>query len=73
LLTNKQQELNKLSKDVDRERIELIYKGKSPLKSASLWSRTLFSWTYPMIRYARSYQLNLSFMGEIEQEDSVEI
>ena len=55
LLTADKTEREQLSKDVHKQRIELIYKGKPPLESASLWSRALFSWTYPMIRYARSY------------------
>ena len=61
-----------LSKEVDRERVEMTYKGKS-ISQASLWSRALFSWTYPMIRYARGHQLNINLMGEIQDKDKVEL
>lgn len=72
LLTDKP-DRQKIIEDVQKERIDLIFKDKPPLKSASLLSRTLFSWTYPMIRYARSHQLDLNFMGIITEEDSVEV
>jgi hypothetical protein len=43
-----------LTKDVERERIRMIYANKNPLDTASTWSRIMFSWAYPLIRYARN-------------------
>lgn len=51
--------ISQLTDDLENERINMIYKGKAPSESASLWSKALFSWAYPLIRHARTHQLEI--------------
>jgi hypothetical protein len=43
-----------LKQELLEEKMKMIYKDKSPLDKASLWSKGLFSWAYPLINYART-------------------
>ena len=53
--------------------MKMIYKDKSPLDKASLWSKALFSWAYPLINYARTNQISVEIMGTVNENDRVEL
>ena len=65
--------ISELTGEIENERINMIYKGKTPSESASLWSKALFSWAYPLIRHARTHQLEIDQMGIVSPNDKVEV
>lgn len=48
----------------------MVYKDKSPIKSAGCCSRAFFSWAYPLIHFARTNQISIDLMGTVSPEDS---
>lgn len=51
----------------------MIYHDKNPLDTASTYSQIMFSWAYPLIRFAKTEQLNIEMMGKVRAEDRVEL
>ena len=54
LLQQQKQQLKEELRQEKAEQSKARFSGRSLVEEASWWSRCLFSWTYPIIRYARS-------------------
>lgn len=65
--------IQELNKDLADERINMTYQDKAPYMSASYCSRALFTWAYPLIKYAKTNQISIDLMGTVSKDDCVEV
>lgn len=63
----------KVKAEADKERIANLWKDKNAIEEASLFSRIFFSWTEPILQYAKNNQLDIKEMGKVHHSDSVEV
>jgi hypothetical protein len=50
-----------------------LFEGTNALKDSrtGCFGRALFSWTTPLVRYAKDNILHLDYLGELSDEDTV--
>lgn len=67
------EQIKKTKAEAAKERISNLWKDKNAMEEASLWSKMFFSWTEPILQYAKDNQLDIKDLGSVRQKDSVEV